>query len=451
MASISALGIGSGMDLNGLLDQLKAAERQKLQPLTIQKQTNQAKISAYGRVEGALNQFKDAMAKLNEPAAFQGVTSTVSGESVKAAAGSTAAVGTYNIAVTSLARNYSIASMGVEDKSTQLGSGSINFSFGNGDSLDITIEPGKSSLEQIRDAINKAEGGVQASIVNDGSGNPHRLVFASTTTGTDATIADITYNGDLAAELSTDTTTEVTARNAVLTVNGISIQSQTNRVEGAIQGVTLDLAEEGNASVVVARDTGATEKAVNDFVKAYNNLQTVMTDLTKFNGAEANNGQLLGDSALRTVQSRIRSVVTGGVEDGAMRTLRDLGIEFELNGRLKVNDEELSSAVQNNIGALQQFFAGSEGSQGFSARVENTVSLLLNDSGPIKNSIIGLQDSQKRIDERFERMEISIDRTIERYRSQFSQLDSMVAQMNSTSSYLMQQFDIMNAQLGRKK
>ncbi|MCL5255850.1 MAG: flagellar filament capping protein FliD, partial [Gammaproteobacteria bacterium] len=272
-----------------------------------------------------------------------------------------------------------------------------------------------------------------------------------TTTGTDAAIADITYNGDLAAELSTDTTTEVTAKNAVLTVNGISIQSQTNRVEGAIQGVTLDLAEEGNASVVVARDTGATEKAVNDFVKAYNNLQTVMTDLTKFNGAEANNGQLLGDSALRTVQSRVRSVVTGGVEDGAMRTLRDLGGEFELNGRLKVNDEELSSAVQNNIGALQQFFAGSEGSQGFSARVENTVSLLLNDSGPIKNSITGLQDSQKRIDERFERMEISIDRTIERYRSQFSQLDSMVAQMNSTSSYLMQQFDIMNAQLGRKK
>lgn len=451
MASISALGIGSGMDLNGLLDQLRSAERQKLQPLNIQKQTNQAKISAFGRVEGALNQFKDAMAKLNEPAAFQGVTSSVAGENVKAAASSSAAVGTYNIAVASLASNYSIASQGLADKDAQLGGGTIDFTFGNGETLEITIEPGKSSLEQIRDAINKADGGVQASIVNDGSGTPHRLVFASKTTGTEAAITDLTFNGDLAAELSTDSTTEVTAKNAVLTVNGIAIQSQSNRVEGAIQGVTLDLSDEGSASVVVARDTEATEKAVNDFVKAYNNLQTVMTDLTKFNGAEENNGRLLGDSALRTVQSRIRSVVTSGVDEGAMRMLRDVGIEFELNGRLKVNDDELRNAVQNNIAGLQQFFVGSEGSQGFSARVEQTVSQLLNDQGPIKNSITGLQASQKRIDERFQRMEISIDRTIERYRAQFAQLDTMVAQMNSTSSYLMQQFDIMNAQLGRKK
>lgn len=451
MASISVLGIGSGMDLNGLLDQLKAAERQKLQPIVQQKQVNQAKISGYGKIESALSAFQDAVKKLNDPATFRGVQSSVAGSSVLAAASSSAPTGSYAVNVTSRAQSYSIATQGVADKAAQLGGGMVSFTFGNGETLDIEIDPTRSSLEQVRDAINRANGGVQASIVNDGSAEPHRLVFSSTTTGTDAGITSIDFTGDLAAAMpAMDTATEIQAQNASLTVNGIGITSQTNRVEGAIQGVTLDLQELGASTVEVGRDSELTETAVKDFVKAYNNLQSTMADLTRFGGEGGVSGQLLGDPALRTIQQRLRNVMAGGVEDGAMRMLRDAGIELEIDGKLKLDESKLSELTANRMVDLQNFFAGANTAGGLSGALNTSIEQLLRDDGPLKNSKSGLEANNRRLDDRFSRMEESIDKTIDRYRNQFAQLDNMVARMNSTSAYLMQQFDIMNAQLARK-
>ncbi|TRW48831.1 flagellar filament capping protein FliD [Aliidiomarina halalkaliphila] len=449
MASISALGIGSGMDLNGLLDQLKAAERQKLQPITQQKRVQQAKISAFGKLESALTNFREAAAKLNQSATFNGVSSQVSGSAVKAAAGSNAPVGTFSVNVTQRAQAYSIATAGVADQSAQLGGGSVNFTLGNGDAVSIEIDPAKSSLTDIRNAINQSNSGVQASIVNDGSGTPYRLVMSSAQTGTEAAITSIDFGGDLNGQLNLDANTEIAARNAELNVNGVAITSQSNRVEGAIQGVTLDLEEVGAATVNITRDTELTTDAIKDFVKSYNTLQKTMADLTRFGGEGGTNGELLGDSTLRTVQQRLRSVMSAGVSEGDMRMLRDVGIDMKLDGTLELNEAKLGELTSSNMTGLTEFFAGSSRDTGLAGKLNSSVGLLLQSDGPIKNSTKGLQDSMRRLDLRFERMEDSIDRTIERYRSQFAQLDSMVARMNSTSSYLMQQFDIMNAQLGR--
>lgn len=451
MASISVLGIGSGMDLNGLLDQLKAAERQKLQPIVQQKQVNQAKISAYGKIESALSSFQDAVKKLNDPASYRGVQSSVAGSSVTAAAGSNAPTGNFSVNVNSRAEAYSIASEGNADKTSQLGGGMVSFSFGNGETLDIEIDPTRSSLEQIRDAINNANGGVQASIVNDGSAEPHRLVFSSTTTGTDAGLASIDFSGDLAASMpALDTTTENQAKNASLSVNGIAITSQTNRVEDAIQGVTIDLQEVGSSTVTVSRDTELTETAITDFVKTYNNLQSTMAELTRFGGEGGVSGQLLGDSALRSIQQRLRNTMAEGVGDGAMRMLRDVGIDLEIDGKLKLDETKLSELTASRMTDLQTFFAGTSTASGLSGSLNSQLEQMLRSDGALLNSKQGLEANNKRLDDRFTRMEESIERTVDRYRTQFSQLDSMVARMNSTSTYLMQQFDLMNAQMGRK-
>ncbi|WP_331460287.1 flagellar cap protein FliD N-terminal domain-containing protein [Halomonas sp. IOP_6] len=70
MATITSLGVGSGLDLTGLLDQLQAAERGKLAPITLQKKQQQAKISAFGQLQTSLNAFQDAVAKINDPQAL---------------------------------------------------------------------------------------------------------------------------------------------------------------------------------------------------------------------------------------------------------------------------------------------------------------------------------------------------------------------------------------------
>ena len=163
-----------------------------------------------------------------------------------------------------------------------------------------------------------------------------------------------------------------------------------------------------------------------------------MADLTRFGGEGGVSGQLLGDPALRTIQQRLRNVMAGGVEDGAMRMLRDAGIELEIDGKLKLDESKLSELTANRMVDLQNFFAGANTAGGLSGALNTSIEQLLRDDGPLKNSKSGLEANNRRLDDRFSRMEESIDKSIERYRTQFAQLDSMVARMNSTSAYLMQ-------------
>lgn len=461
MATISSLGIGSGLDLNGLLDQLKSAEREKLTPITQQQQSYQSQISAYGQLESALTQFQDAAAKLNDAEFFQGVTSKVTGDAVTAAGGTDAAPGRYDIEVTQLAMAQSLAADGVDDKTRELDSaGTLTLSVGSGDATTIDIAA-DSSLEDVRDSINASGAGVQASIVNDGdAANPYRLVLTSEATGTESQMSVSFDDGGTASELGgllsyngtdPDTMTQtVEAVDAALSVNGIDISSQSNTVEGAVQGVTLSIAETGSATLGVERDSGAVKSAVKGFVNSYNKLQEKMADLTSFNAETGDAGELLGDSTLRSVESQLRNALGGSAGGGAFQVLSDIGISLKVDGTLELDEEALDEVVTSDLASLSEFFAGADEAGGMAGQVDAVLGRMLEDGGLIANSTQGLEDSIERLGERYTRTEENINDTIARYREQFAQLDSMIANMNSTSSYLTQQFDNMNAQLGRK-
>ncbi|TDB01955.1 flagellar filament capping protein FliD [Halomonas marinisediminis] len=452
MATITALGIGSGMDLNGLVDQLAAAERQKLTPIAQQRQGVESKISAYGRLEGALSAFQVATSQLNDAKLYQGVGSEVTGSALKAAAANTAAPGRYQVEVTDLASAYSVATAGVADQEAELGAGSLNFTLGNGETFSVDIAAGQSSLQEVRDVINAQDAGVQATIVNDGDPNaPWRLALVSTETGTEAAISDLQVGGDLATQLQLDATTEVAATNASLKVNAVTITSQSNRVEDAIQGVTLDLTETGSATVDVSLDTESIKKAVQGFVDAYNTLQSSMAKMTRFNAETGDAGALLGDGVLRRVQTQLRSELTGGVGEGEFRMLSQVGISVELDGSLKLDGDRLDEVVASNLDDLQAFFAGSSEEGGMAGKLDTTLDQMLGSGGALSVATDGLKSTVRSLENRYERMEASIDSTVARYRSQFAKLDSMISEMNSMSGYLSQQFDVMNAQLGRKK
>ena len=448
MASISSLGIGSGLDLNGLLDQMESAERQQLTPITQQQKSYQAKISAYGTLENKLTAFREAATKLSDSQQFDAVKSSVSGDALSAVVGEEALPGTHDIVVNNKARAYSIATQGVADKSEPLGAGAISFTLGNGDNFSVEVGEEQSSLEGIRDAINDAGKGVQASLVNDGSGQPHRLVLSATETGTDAAIASVDFGtGGLGDALAVDAGTEVLAVNASLSVNGIDIESQSNRVEGAVQGLTLTLKEEGTSTISVTRDTAGIKKAVTSFVESYNSLQESIDSLTRYDQETGTSGQLLGDTTLRGIESRIRGVMGGVVSGGEFGALGDIGVDLTIDGTLEVDEEKLDAVVADNLGDLADFFSGAGESEGLAARLDTTLGKMLGDSGTLENATSGLEDRIEGLGERYLRTEERIDSTIARYREQFSKLDAMIAEMNSTSSYLTQQFDALNAQL----
>lgn len=442
MATISSLGVGSGLDLNGLLDQLEAAERSKLQPIQQQIKTQETKISGYGQFQSSLSQFQDAANALSNPDLFGSLTTDVQGNAVMAAADATATPGSYDIEVAQLATAGNLASGRVEDPSAALSDAeeTVVLSFEGRDDATFVMEAG-SSLEDVRDAINAdADAGVSASIIFDGT--DYRLALSSSETGEDASITGLTMGGALEGEIFNP------GQNAEFNVNGIPITSATNQVEGAIEGVTLSLQEgDGATSTInIQRDEGTIREAITDFVDAYNEFKSTIGTLTAFDVDNETSGALNGESAVRSVENTLRSVLAAGSEGGELNMLADLGISLTRTGTLSIDDDKLNQVIANDRGELAEFFAGGENSVGLAANVGTSIEQMLSTNGVVKGAITSAENRIENLNDRFARVESSIDSTISRYRTQFGQLDSMISQMNQTSDYLTQQFNMINAQ-----
>lgn len=478
MATISSLGVGSGLDLNGLLDQLRDAERGKLAPIERQQEQQQAKISAYGQLQSALTTFQEGVSKLNDASLYQSLSANVGGEAFTARAGEDAQPGSYSVAVEELATAGTLATQRIAAADADIigdAATSLELTFAGMDdqeppqnvavSIDIAAN---STLEDIRDAINaRDDAGVSASIVNDGSG--YRLALSSKETGAEASIQSTNFrdmlsaetrdaiDADNAAEPDSNVVVDQAGQDAALRVNGIEITSAANSVEGAIQGVTLNLAAttaEGQTDTLrVEQDTLKVREAVTGFVSAFNELKGTIGELTAYDGESGRAGELNGDGTVRTIESRLRGVLSGGVPggegEGALRLLGDIGISLQRDGTLELDDAALDEVVSGKMAALGEFLAGTEPDGGLAGQMEQTLGQLLDDSGLVTRSIDGAENRLERLGERYGRLEQSVERTIERYRVQFGQLDAMIAQMNQTSDYLTQQFDALDAQLGR--
>ncbi|MDT0500491.1 MULTISPECIES: flagellar filament capping protein FliD [unclassified Halomonas] len=471
MASISSLGIGSGLDLNGLLDQLRDAERGKLEPIVAQQQQQESRISALGKLQSAMTQFDDSVATLNDASLYESLSASGGGDALSASVDATAQPGSYSVEVSQLATAGTLATQRVAAPDADIigdTATSLELTFAEKDdqeppqnvtvSVDVAVN---STLEDIRDAINaKENAGVSASIVNDGEG--YRLALNSSETGEEASIETTNFKSILSTDtqnvIDADNTNKVIAQagqDAALKVNGIDITSANNTVEGAIQGVTLDLkATTGDGqptTLKVEQDTLKVREAVSGFVKSFNALKETIGTLTSYNSETGQAGELNGDRTVRTVESRLRSVLSGGVPGSELSMLSEVGITLQRDGTLELDEDVLSDQVSGNMAALGEFFAGSEGSSGMAERVGDTLGRMLDDeSGLVSRSIEGAEGRMERLGERYTRMEASVERTIDRYRTQFGQLDAMIANMNQTSSYLTQQFDALDAQLGRK-
>ncbi|MDF9434700.1 flagellar filament capping protein FliD [Chromohalobacter israelensis] len=436
MASIASLGVGSGLDLNGLLDQLQEAEQQKLVPIRQQQADQDAKISAYGQLQGALSKVQSSASNLNDPELFNSVTSDVEGDSVSAAATPDAPPGRYDVDVTQLATASSIATQGVDEEAV-LNAGaeaSLDVTLNGETAQNITVEA-DSTLSDVRDAINASDSGVSASIVFDGSQS--RLAIASESTGAEAGINSVTFNG--LDGLALDTATEIQGQDAKLDVNGIAITSDSNQVEEAIQGTTLSLSETGQSTVTVERDDGAIRDAITGFVDSYNSMKSTADDLTSFDAESGDAGELLGDGTTRMAETQLRSTLASSVEGDGLNTLSDIGISMNVDGELEVDDEKLDDVMANQPGELQALFTGTGDTVGIAGRAEEELDTMLGDNGMVENAVTGAEEQMARLDERYSSMQDSISSTVDRYRTQFQELDSMVAEMNQTSSYLTQQ------------
>lgn len=392
--AISAPGIGSNLDVNGIVSQLMALEQKPLNALAQQEASYQAKISAYGSVNSALSQFQSSMQTLASPAKFQALTATVADSSILGVSASPSAVpGSYAVEVQALAQQQKAISTGFANTTDVVGTGTITIQYGtyasgpNTFTLNseksaqaVVIDAAHNTLAGIRDAINAAGIDVTATIVNDGSASGNRLVLTSKDSGaansmkisvadadlthTDtAGLSQFAYDPTLVAGSGKNLTQTVAAQDAALIVDGIAITKSSNTITDAIGGLTLNLSKASASGVTttltVARDVTSVQAAIGAFVNAYNSVNKTIADLTTYNLQTKQASVLTGDSSAIRIQSGIRSMLGASITalSGNLRTLSDIGVSFQTDGSLVLNTTKLQTAIDNNFGDLAKLFA----------------------------------------------------------------------------------------------
>lgn len=456
-ATITSLGVGSGLDLESILESLEESKTATLlTPITTQEASVEAEISAYGTLTSSLNALQTAAEALADSSLYQSLSTSLSGSGVSVSTTSSAVAGSYSIEVSQLAQAQSLATDGIADTSTTLGTGTLTLQSGSGTAISITLGSSNNTLAGLRDAINAAGGGITATIVSDGSASPYRLVLTSSSTGTDAEMT-VSYSSsdssDLASSLFGYTdgagsmTETVAAKNAELTINGIAVTSQSNTVKDALQGVTLNLTATGASQTLkVERDTDKILKAITAFVDAYNDFASTVDDLTAYDADSATGGELLGDSTTRRISTELASDIYSSVGSGTFSYLSQLGITLQSDGTLSIDEDTLQSALDDNLDAVTQFFIGSDGKSGFISRItEDLDSYLDEDTGLITAKTDSLESKLERLEERYEQKQALIDSEMERWREQFTQLDTLISTLNSTADYLTTQFEALNS------
>ncbi|MDD2914128.1 MAG: flagellar filament capping protein FliD [Gallionella sp.] len=398
--AISSPGIGSGLDVNGIVTKLMAVEAQPLTNLATKEAAFQAKLSAYGTLSGALSSFQNSVQGLSDPTKFQSLKATSSDTTIATASASSIAVaGSYALDISKIAQSQKLVAAGKTSTSTAIGLGgstTLTFDFGtvtgtlapyvpatgtggtysassfvsNGNGVKtVTIDATNNSLTGIRDAINTAKIGVTASIVNDGGASPYRLVLSSDNAGLSNSLK-ISVSGDatVSSLLSHDPTGAVgvtqnmqqtlVAQNTELTVNGVFVSKTNSTLTDVIPGVTLNALKIGTSTVSVAQDSSGVTTAVEAFIKGYNDLAKTLKDSSSYDPATKKAGILQGDASVRTIQSQIRSLLGRSLTGNLTYTnLSQVGITLQKDGTLALDSAKLQTALASNPVDLAAVFS----------------------------------------------------------------------------------------------
>ncbi|MDH5426061.1 MAG: flagellar filament capping protein FliD [Gammaproteobacteria bacterium] len=396
MATLSASGIGSGLDINSLLSQIVQAERTPTENrLNLLEAKAQAEISAFGSLKSAVTSFRSSLNSLKTASGFSVNNVSVGDKNLlTASASSIANDGSYTVEVKSLAQSHSLASVAFDALDTVIGTGTLTFNFGTTDytpAIDpdpevytgFTTNPDKSAksieitnanntVEGIRDAINAADMGVSATVVDDGSG--FKLLITSDDSGVANSLEITVDEGGVPADNedltglsqlafnsgATNAEQTLAASDASIKLNGLTITRETNTISGAIHGVTLNLksADIGNPTqLTINRDNSNAEGNITNFVKKYNELVATIGGLTEFGGDNGQSGLLLGDTTTRNVLNQIRREIGSVIPNSSgFNTLSSIGITTQRDGTLGLDTAKLNSALGSDFDAVSKMF-----------------------------------------------------------------------------------------------
>lgn len=471
--SISVGGLATGLDTKSIVTQLMALERRPETLLKNEKSTLQSQVNIFNQLNAAFSSLQGVMAGMNTATTFAAYTAAVSDTSVLTAQTTGAAMpGSHTVVVNSLATNQrQISHLGSASASdTNLfKTGTITISDGvpGHDPVSVVIGAGENSLSGIASAINASEANLTASIINDGSGAPYRLMITGTDTG-NYTIDTSQITLDSSQMFDSGDPTYVAGANASLTVDGLAVTSSSNTVTGVLPGVTLSLLKGGGAdgSFTIASDNTAVTAKINNFISSYNNAIGIIRQQSAYNSTTKTAGVLSGDSTIRALQANLQNIVSGpveGVSGGPYNLLSQIGISTARDGTLSLDTTKLSTALSADFDGVADLFTHNSGTSGLAAsqygiaeqfnqvleQITNSyVGPGASSNGIISTRINSLQGRMTGIDKQVARMELLMAKKEESLNRQFTAMEMLVSSLQSQGN---QMIAALNATLNQSK
>lgn len=460
--AISFTGIGSGLQVNEIVSALVNAEKAPYQARVTKQQANfTTDISAVGTLKASLEELNGSLESLGDIENFQKRTISGSDEFVSLSSEKNAQTNNYSIKVNSLAENHKLTSTAIAGDQA-VGEGKLTISSG-ANSFDINV-PDTAKLADIRDAINNStdNDSVNATIITDDTGQ--RLVLSSKETGaenaikivvddTDGNNTDMTglsrlaYDSDTASATYAENLNEVTAAtDASITIDGTLVAtSSTNQFKDVIEGVTINAkkmhgTDDDLSKATITENNNNISAGLKSFVDKFN----AFIDLSKQLGrssAEEGVGALAGDSLLRGAVNQVRSLLTSEFSTGNDNKdfLANFGIRTERSGKLSIDSDALKAAVENDPQAMQTFFVGENDGDGFVGQLDTVIKGYTASDGVISSRIEGRELQLAKLETDVEKFNSRMAKYEERLYSQYNAMDLLVANLNSTGSYLQQQ------------
>lgn len=451
-STVGFSGVGSGIDFNAIRD---AIINQRGRPIS----QMQTKVSSFNNRVDSLKDLNSLLATLTT--ATQNLThrdvgtgrsATLSDSSVASVTVAAAAnLGGLDLNVTRLATHLTQTSRSYSSVSAPVLAGaatSASFEFRKGGvatGVSITIDPSNNTLAGLRDAINGANQGVTAAIVDvAGDGAHQQIVLTSTDTGASGRveIAETTSTGtgaDLGVSSLNPPDGDASKLDATFSINGLTLTRSTNNISDAVAGLSITLKKVGASSIQIGQSSeiGDDLKA---FADAYNAVQDFIAGQYTKDSGDRPTGILAGDSTLRNVQKQLSTItgITSTNNGGTLTSLAQIGISLGKDGKMSVDQTTLDARLAADPGGVQALLYGATTAQTGIFQTAYTLTNGLSDSitGSVQTSINGYQSSVKSLNDTIANRTETLNRMRDSLTRQFAIADAAIGQLNGQGTAL---------------
>ncbi len=453
MATLTVSGLSTGIDYESLIQQMIQVERIPVNRLESQKSTYEQKKAAYTDLSSKLDSLESAADALRYARDFEGRTTTVSDTTIlTASAATSASTGNYSITVSQIALAHKLNSgTGLASTSSSVASGTGTFTFKIGESgteYSVSVDADM-TLEEFKDALNDLDAGLNAVIINEGTGStPYRLILSTEETGADNKIIITQDDTDLGYPVN-DTTLSSALHlqkpaDAEIDLDGLTVYRASNTVTDLIPGVTLYLEKADSSTTVtlqVTEDRESVQDKIRTLIDSYNDVIGFINNRSNYDTETHEADPLYAEGTVRSIVRRLGSIISTGVDGlpSDMKALSQIGVSTNRDGTLTLDEADLQDALDEDLEAVTDLFVQGDSTDGIAVQLyEFTHEVTLSGDGDIAVRTDGLQERISDLEEKIEYQEGALDRLEERLRAQFASLESLISSLQNQNQFFLQ-------------